>query len=188
MMSKLFSLGLLACLSSASCIWAQQDVADPAAFDPCLTLEENQQLFKPLSAIRLRLPPDPRRLPPDCSGYQFGARTSGNKPRFDKLGDFHWRPTDFFYMPVYFDNVPLERYGQTKSPLLEPVVSGLKFLVAVPALPYKIGVNRPHDCITTLGHQPPGDCVPCIRQTLPWELDAALLETGVALAMVFVLP
>ena len=36
--------------------------------------------------------------------------------------------------------------------------------------------------------RPPGDCVPCLRQTLPLECDAAFLEAATAVGLVFLLP
>ena len=166
---------------------AQEDFQESTPFDPCHALE-NKLLFKPLGQILVRLPQDGKRLPHDCSGPYFQNRSVGDRSRFETVSSFHWQSTNFFHSPAYFDNVPLERYGQTKWPRLEPVVSGLKFGLAAVTLPYRIGIDRPHDCVTTLGHMPPGDCLPCIKQRLPLEADAAFFEGAMAAALVFALP
>ena len=180
MFSRLTLCCTLVVVLNASDLWAQQENEE---FDPCLALR-----FKPLRDIDARMPSDENRMPPDCSAPYFQSRTTGDERRFDTITPMHWQPTNFFHMPAYFDDVPLERYGQTQHPRLEPVLSGVKFALALPVLPYKMGVDRPHDCVTTLGHLPPGDCLPCIKQTLPLEFDAAFFEAATAVGLVFLLP
>ena len=148
------------CLLPAALAGAQDPVpADTDYDDPCRTAA-NGSLFKPLSDIKPILQSDGQRQPQDCSVAHFTSQLSGSESRFHGDIAFHWRPTNFFHMPAYFDDVPLERYGQSRRPCLQPVVSGAKFALQLPMTPYKIGIDRPHDCISTLGHRPPGDCVP----------------------------
>ena len=156
-------------------------------FDPCEATGDGA-LFKPLGEIKAILTEDGERLPPDCASSRFNSQTNGSQARFASDVDFHWKPTDFFHMPAYFDDVPLERYGQSIAPRLQPAISGAKFVLQIPAFPYKVGIDRPHDCITTLGHRPPGDCVPCIRQRLPKELDASVIQGATTVGLVFLLP
>ena len=155
--------------------------------DPCEAVDEGA-LFKPLAEIRTVLVDDGKRMPPDCSNQFFTEELAGDAPRFTVQSQFHWEPTNFFHMPTYFDDVPLERYGQHYHERLQPFISGARFVLQLPVLPYKMGVDRPHACITTLGHRPPGDCVPCIRQRLPLEADAALLQAAATVGLAFVLP
>lgn len=178
-------------LVPAASIFAQAPLPPEPDFNPCQAVEQalaDGSLFKPLAEIKSVLSTDGQRMPQDCSVLQFVSQVSGSESRFYRDIDYYWRPTDFFHMPAYFDDVPLERYGQTKFPRLQPVVSGTKFILQLPVVPYKIGVDRPHDCISTLGHRPPGDCVPCIRQRLPKELDAAFLQAASTVGLVFLLP
>ncbi len=184
MFSRLTLCWTLIVVLNSGNLWAQQAIDE---FDPCLALRD-AALFKPLRDIDARMPSDGKRLPPDCSGPYFQSSATGDERRFDSITSLHWKPTNFFHMPAYFDDVPLERYGQTQHPRLQPVLSGVKFALALPILPYKMGVDRPHDCVTTLGHLPPGDCLPCIKQTLPLEFDAAFFEAATAVGLVFLLP
>lgn len=83
----------------------------------------------------------------------------------------------------------LERYGQKSIiPGAQPVVSGLKFFGSLALLPYKMGVERPRDCMYTLGYYRPGSCPPRLQQRLPLELDASLLEVGTIAGLILLLP
>ena len=53
-----------------------------------------------------------------------------------------WQATEFWHRPLYFDDVPLERYGQMHHPLIQPWLSGVHFFGNVPLLPYKMGVLK----------------------------------------------
>ena len=189
------TLTLLLIIAIPANLWAQDEPAPPpepapmerAAFNPCQAVK-SLTLFKPIGEIRTQLKDDGRRLPTDCADSFFGQQNAAVPQRYAAPKVFTWQPTNFVHMPVYFDDVPLERYGQTRHALVQPAVSAARFALQIPALPYKMGVNRPHECISTLGHQPPGDCVPCIKQTLPHEADATLLEAAVAVGLVFLLP
>ncbi len=158
-----------------------------ATFDACEAVE-NGAIFKPLSDIKTILASDDEVLPPDCSENFFTEQLAGDSPRFSTQMAYNWEPTNFFHMPTYFDDVPLERYGQHRHPLLQPFISGTRFVLQLPVVPYKMGVDRPHACITTLGHLPPGDCVPCIRQRIPLEADAATVQAAATVGLVFLLP
>ena len=157
------------------------------ALDPCRSVKDGS-LFKPLGEIKTRIPTKMDRMPPDCSSEFFTASTPTGSNRFGTDLAYHWQPTNFFHMPTYFDDVPLERYGQTANECLQPFLSGTRFFLQVPILPYKMGVNPPHECISTLGHRPPGDCVPCIKQTLPFEADAVAVQAAATVGFVFLLP
>lgn len=160
---------------------------DKQEFNACEALEEGA-LFKPIEQIRTILTDDGERMPPDCSEQFFTEQLDGASPRFVTQMPFHWQPTNFFHMPTYFDDVPLERYGQHHHPILQPFVSGTRFVLQVPVLPYKMAIDPPHSCITTLGHRPPGDCVPCIRQRLPREANASLVQAAATVGLAFILP
>lgn len=169
-------------------VYAQDDDAfGNRLFNPCEDVE-GASMFKPLSEIRAVLQEDGDRLPPDCSSLYFTEKSAGDAPRFESDIAYHWMPTNFFHMPAYFDDVPLERYGQSCIPLLQPAITGAKFYLQVPAIPYKMGIDAPHSCVTTLGHRPPGNCVPCIRQTLPFQADAALIQGATAVGLAVLLP
>lgn len=169
---------------------AQEDDEDKDAdkpFNACQAVADGS-LFKPMSDIRTVLSNDGKRMPPDCAQEFFVEEYAGDSPRFTTLTTYNWEPTNFFHMPTYFDDVPLERYGQFRHEKLQPFVSGARFVFQLPVVPYRVGIDRPHACISTLGHRPPGDCVPCIKQRIPLETDAAFLQAAATVGLVFLLP
>jgi hypothetical protein len=123
-----------------------------------------------------------------------------SKPFFEKMDrreprhqtwtplQFSWQATDFWHRPLYFDDVPLERYGQMHHPLIQPWLSGVHFFGNVPLLPYKMGVDRPCDDIATLGYYRPGSAAPPVGRRLPLEADAATIEAATWVGLFLLLP
>jgi hypothetical protein len=144
---------------------------------------------RPLSEITLDVrPPDVEQLP-DRASQIFQAADEALPPRAGwYCRRFGWAAPEFWRGPLYFDDVPLERYGQSWHPLLQPVKSGAHFFGSLPILPYKVGIDRPCDRISNLGYYRVGSCVPGVRQRLPLEADATLLETGAWVAAFLLLP
>lgn len=102
--------------------------------------------------------------------------------------DFRWSATRLCHGPLYFEEVNLERYGYQCRPCLQPFVSGAHFFLTVPALPYKMTVHPPNECIYTLGHYRPGSRVPWRRNLPPWDARAAAVQAGVVVGLVFLIP
>lgn len=147
---------------------------------------------KPLGQVGLSTDPPPGRVPVDHS-VQFvppANETDLPPPATRGWGHAaaHWAPSEVFHQPLYFDEQPLERYGQTVSPIGQPILSGIHFFGMFPIMPYKIGIDRTHDRISTLAYYPVGTCAPPTRQRLPMERDAAFFESGAWIALIFILP
>jgi hypothetical protein len=104
------------------------------------------------------------------------------------LVDYAWSPTLLCHRPLYFEQTNLERFGYTVGPCLQPVVSGAHFFATIPALPYKMTIDRPRDCISTLGHYRPGNRVPRQWHGLPLRADAATVEAATVVGLVLLLP
>ena len=102
--------------------------------------------------------------------------------------EFHWSATCLCHRPLYFEEINAERYGYTVSYTLQPVISAARFFAAIPALPYKMVVERPRDCIYTLGHYRPGSCAPRRCNHLPWKLTAGVVETGFIAGLILLIP
>jgi hypothetical protein len=99
-----------------------------------------------------------------------------------------WAASELVHQPLYFDDEPLERYGQSICPLVQPVFSAARFFGTLPVLPYKVGLDHPYEYVSTLGYYRIGTCAPCTHQTLPFSWKGALLEGGTWVGMVFLLP
>jgi len=152
-----------------------------------------EQLNRPLNTISVDRGSPEARLPQDRSAAAFRTDeqrqpAAGEMTRGWARTTYHWQPADLAHQPLYFDQQPLERYGQTPLPRLQPILSGAHFFASIAALPYKVGVDRVYAPVYTLGYYRPGSPAPCLRQRLPWELDAAALESGAWLGLIFLLP
>jgi hypothetical protein len=159
----------------------------------CPPLEEREEYIVPLANIRadLRLPKEIAQ-PIDCSSPLFKQLPGVIR---DEQGRFLWARSDFWFAasdfhhyPLYWDNQPLERYGQSQAPIIEPFLSGAHFFATFAIIPYKMGIDRPCDDIYTLGFYRAGSPTPCIRQTLPWEWDAAAFQALAVVGFIFILP
>lgn len=73
---------------------------------------------------------------------------------------YTWASPAFYHNPLYFEQPNLERFGNGTRKLFQPAVSAAHFFGSVPLAPYKMMVESPRSCTTTLGHKRPGDCVP----------------------------
>lgn len=102
--------------------------------------------------------------------------------------DFHWAASCFCHAPLYFEETNAERYGYTTSYVFQPIISAGRFFLTIPALPYKMVVERPHSCIYTLGLYRPGSCVPRRWNHLPLDLTAAAVEVGVVTGLILLIP
>ena len=113
-------------------------------------------------------------------------KVSGDELRAIPEYFFQWTASGLTHNPLYFEDVSLERYGHTR--LFQPVFSGIHFYANVFALPYKIGVDGPRECIYTLGYKRPGRCVKPVRECAPLSLKGAVLQAGAATGVVFLFP
>jgi len=102
--------------------------------------------------------------------------------------EHHWAATCMRHRPLYFEEINAERYGYTPSNCLQPVISAAHFFGTIPALPYKMAVDRPHECVYTLGHYRPGSCNPRRWHHLPWDPKAAAVQTGFVAGMILGIP
>ncbi len=101
---------------------------------------------------------------------------------------FTWKASNLCYKPLYFEDVQLERYGHTISPWLQPAISRVRFWLTIPVLPYLMGVNPPNECIYDLGYYRPGNCAPYMMNPVPISLRAGLIEAGVIVGGVYLIP
>lgn len=145
---------------------AKEPAAAESKSTPNVALPSKEDLArwaKPIDQIRVWAPAPQGPLPTDGSTSLFAQKGTA-AARLWACGNVAWCPSELAYHPLYFDDVPLERYGQTPCPILQPALSGALFFGTVPLLPYKMLIDRPCDCIWAYGYYRPGSPTPCIRQ------------------------
>ena len=156
-----------------------------AAEDRVQPLAEVARAFKPMSEISADIRLDRPTMPADQSEELFQEPVPVHRVSLERWMwadlEMWWAPTEFFHQPLYFDDVPLERYGQTRAPLVQPAFSGLHFFSSVALLPAKLLVDHPCRCISQLGYERPGSCTLPQRERLRIELDPAWLQLGTCL-------
>lgn len=167
-------------------------VAAAAQDEFCASDEQLSASIKPLSAIPLDISPPAGRLPPDCYAQRVRLEleppypTEG--PRTSWHHHVHWTPSGLAHFPTYLEDVPLERYGQGYAPLVQPVVSGVRFYGGVLTLPYRMGVEPPYRPIYDLGYERSGSAVPAVKEHLPWSWPGTLWQAGSVAGAALMLP
>ncbi|HUQ68580.1 MAG TPA: hypothetical protein VM165_03595 [Planctomycetaceae bacterium] len=99
-----------------------------------------------------------------------------------------WEPTNFYHYPLYFEDPALERYGHTRPFLIQPFVSGGRFMGQLLALPYQMTIDPICKPIYALGWYRPGECAPKLKYQIPFNAQAAAVEAGVVTGMFFLIP
>jgi len=142
-----------------------------------------REYVKRLSDISTNIAAEPGEFPVEC-----GLGDEDFEPRNFQGTVMAWKASALCHKPLYFEDVELERYGQTCSPLFQPLLSASKFFLTIPILPYKFGLEPPCECIYPLGYYRPGSCAPFIIPPVPISVRGALLEAGVWVAGVALVP
>lgn len=109
-------------------------------------------------------------------------------PRAWEQITFTWKASALCHKPLYFEEVAMERYGHSMGPLMDPVHSGAHFFLNIAFLPYKMGINPPHECQYALGYYRPGNCAPWLVPPVPVSLRGALLQGAAAVGVVYLFP
>ena len=101
---------------------------------------------------------------------------------------FTWKASAVCHTPLYFEDVQLERYGHGICPLLQPALSGVRFWVTIPFVPYLMGTYPPTQCVYDLGYYRPGSCAPNMIQPCPISMRGALIEAGAIVGAAYAIP
>ena len=142
---------------------------------------------KRLNELSMNIRLDEGLMPADCATAVFEPATLGTERHWAEF-EFNWAASDLFHQPAYFDDPILERYGQSNGPVIQPILSGAHFFSQFPLMPYKIGIDRTHDHVYTLGYYRPGSPTPLLGRRLPLEADAASFEAMTWVALFLILP
>jgi len=109
---------------------------------------------------------------------------------FDSTPDtvFTWTAPNFYSRPLYFEQVNFERYEGKTPQWARPFISYGDFLATIPVLPYKMGGERIHERMYTLGHWRPGDPTP---HQIHWgrhTTRGAIYQGAATTGFIFALP
>lgn len=162
---------------------APQPVAEQVSAVPAIPPQ------RPLSDISIDIRPQPGDEPANVAGRYFaGPPLAGNTDRGWAEFTHAWEAPGLYHLPLYFEDVALERYGHSDCPFFQPVVSAAWFFGTVPLLPYQMGLEPPLEHVHALGYYRPGSYAPRLIYPIPLRADAALLEAGVVTGLIFLIP
>ena len=100
----------------------------------------------------------------------------------------HWHASLIQHYPLYFEDAMLERHGHVRFGHLQPLASGAKFFATIPMLPYLRTLQPKHECQYAFGHYRAGSCAPLLRDTIPYDKHAAIVESASAAAFFWAMP
>jgi hypothetical protein len=142
------------------------DLADDESADELNDVDENdtpvaQAEFgrwpsKSIQEVYIDLAEYGDEVPEDRSSklYESSQRFDGNIPATEKV--FAWAAPNIGYQQLYFEDVALERYGQTKGLVKQPFVSAGRFLADTYFLTTRAFRDCPGSCDSPLGFCRPG--------------------------------
>jgi len=139
--------------------------------------------LKRISEIDYKIAPEQGEFPTECT-----LGDARFQPRAWSPLTFTWKASALCHKPLYFQESHLERYGHSTGPYLQPFISAGHFFLAVPVLPYMMGLCPPEECTYSLGYYRPGNCAPYMLDGIPFSVRAGLAEAGVWTGMAFLIP
>lgn len=89
----------------------------------------------------------------------------------------HWHPSMICHYPLRFEEAMLERHGHVRFGLLQPFASGARFFATIPMIPYLNTLQPRHQSVYALGNYRPGSSAPMLRESIPYDARAAVVES-----------
>jgi len=97
----------------------------------------------------------------------------------------NWEAPNMRHRGVYFEDLPVERYGQSMAPLIQPVLSYGQFMGDAILLPYKMGVDPPRRVAYDVGLPRPGTPTPPLREHLPFSFRGLAYQATATTGIIF---
>lgn len=159
---------------------------DPLRLDPMVRRDNSfdldceeingVMLHKSIRDISLTLTPnlEEGRSAPEFCSFE-GVPTP---PRCWNPQTFVWTASAICSKPLYYQDIQLERYGHTRGPIIQPLISAAHFFGNAAIVPYKAGIHPPNECVYPLGYYRPGDCAPWLYEPFPWSVRGAASQAA----------
>ena len=124
----------------------------------------NNRVMRRVTELNLKIDDHDKRVPTDRTKSFLNATTQSWDSFSPPELSFMWTAPDICYQPLYYQDVALERYGQTKNPHQQVIKSAAHFFVSTITLPAQVYLDHPKSCDTPLGNYRPGNVAPRTRQ------------------------
>ncbi len=153
---------------------AEQAVAESDSLTPLQTSEFSSQV----AAVNISLMDVGTGLVPASTpfGEQFRVGLPTGMERGVSYKPVHWKPSLVCHYPLYFEDPMLERHGHNRWGCLQPLAAGAKFFGNIPLLPYRATLQPRRECVYALGSYRAGSCAPLLRDQLPYDRNAMVVE------------
>ncbi|WP_437201602.1 hypothetical protein [Planctomicrobium sp. SH664] len=162
--------------------------ADDAIFRPIAKIQPYYDYSPTSESPGAYLCPQPSSIPDDLRARCpeiLALPSHGSTARHFPETAFQWEASNLYHKPLYFEDVPLERYGHAFPDGVQPFVSVGKFGVQLAALPYQIALDPVWRDQYVLGYYRPGDPAPYLCYRAPLNLKAAAAAAGVYTGLIF---
>lgn len=142
-----------------------EDVDSVSTAPTSKRLDEMKSISTDTRSLRINIAETSSEAPEDESN-QLVISASGDSLIAPSEKRFAWAAPDIRYQPLYFEDVALERYGQTPCgcELRQTALSAAHFFKSAALLPYQMIEQDPHSCDWPLGFCRPGTETPFIWQ------------------------
>jgi hypothetical protein len=141
---------------------------DVQQYDEVDVLQKINPLRKPMSMLSV----DTREFSTEAPEDRSTALTNAQPEQWTSFAPapiaFAWAAPNIRYQPLFFENVPLERYGQTPGPWKEVGRGSLHFFSSLALWPYHARFDHIYECDSPLGFCRPGSQVASKRQLQFW--------------------
>ncbi len=135
---------------------------------------QNRALTIAVQVVDLSVADLGTRTVPDSAASQRTVESSYQRNAAFKC--VHWHPSSICHFPLRFEDAMLERHGQVRYGCWQPLVSGVKFFGTIPLIPYLNTLHPRCEPVYALGNYRPGGCAPVLRDSVPWDRNAAVVE------------
>lgn len=131
-------------------------------------LQKINPLRKPMSSLSVDIRETSPEAPRDRSNNFTSAYADTWSTYAPAPVGYAWTSPNIRYQPLFFENVKLERYGQTRGPWREVFDSSAHFGASFFLLPYHARFDHVRSCDYPLGFCRPGNYVASTRQLQWW--------------------
>lgn len=124
----------------------------------------SDKLFRPITSLDLDIRNAEQKRPQDRATELLNY-SQRDWSAFEPISlAYLWEAPDIRFQPLYFQDIALERYGQTCRPGQQVAQSAVHFGVNFLTLPYHLIIDPSWNCDTPYGYCRPGSNAPCIRE------------------------
>lgn len=107
---------------------------------------------------------------PDDRSHLLAQQFTRNTHQLETvLKNYRWQAPNISYQPLYFEDIALERYGQSRRGLRQSLISYGHFFKSAALLRLHMDVDPPYSCDYPLGYCRPGVCTSSTRQKHFWR-------------------